>query len=94
MDAEVEIQENEDVDATDLQLIFAVQENPILWDSREQDYKNASKKTVVWKRVGVKVNMTGGKTCFLKFYQVSADTNCLLPYSKIYNKFPNLFRQS
>jgi hypothetical protein len=52
MNAEgIEIEENVDINATDLQLIFSVQENSILWDSREKDYKNSSKKTVVWKRV-------------------------------------------
>lgn len=45
--------------ATDEQFVKYVEDNPILWDNRCQDYKDCKEKALVWDSVGNACGITG-----------------------------------
>lgn len=61
--------------ATDDTFVKYVEDNPILWDNRCQDYKDCKEKALVWDSVGNACGITGeqarlkwvscGRACFL-----------------------------
>lgn len=44
-----------------LAVIELVKANPILWDSRNDDYKMTDKKAVIWADIATKLNVSTGK---------------------------------
>lgn len=47
--------------ATDYAIISAVKNQPLLWDSREEEYKNTERKNSIWKDIANRIGMNTGK---------------------------------
>lgn len=58
--------DEENIDKTD-KIIIEVEKNPILFDKKEKDYKDAAKKRDVWKHIAQGVGMTGNNIHVLQF---------------------------
>lgn len=47
-----------------LSLINLVKDNPMLWDSRNDDYKLTDRKAAIWSEIASKLNVDAGKLSF------------------------------
>ena len=60
------ISEDQEYEIEDVRLIQAVRIRPLLWDVREQEYRNKNRKNVVWQQIGDELQLTAGKI-FLRY---------------------------
>ena len=45
-----------------LSLINSVKDNPIIWDSRDEDYKLTDRKPAIWSEIACKFNVDAGES--------------------------------
>ena len=66
-----EVVEEQEYDVSDVVLLQAVKNSSLLWDSREQEFRNQQKKTVLWNQLAVELQIASGGKILLNYFKNS-----------------------